>query len=85
MEAKENRVYHPSHYNQYPIETIDMMVKIWGVEKVMDFCLLNAFKYRMRVGLKENIEEDLAKEAWYLDMFRSLKRQWECEVGPKDF
>lgn len=39
-------VEHPKHYNSYPIEVIDMMVAIFGKEKTINFCLLNAFKYR---------------------------------------
>jgi len=69
---KEN-VNHPSHYNQYPIEVIDMMVGIWGKEKVIEFCYMNAFKYRMRLGLKDDINQDLAKEIWYLNKAKTLK------------
>lgn len=68
-------VEHPKHYNNYPIEVIDMMLSIWGKEKVIDFCLLSAFKYRMRLGLKDNIEQDLAKEQWYLNKIQELKEQ----------
>ena len=66
------KVNHPPHYNAYPIETIDMMLAIFGREKVRDFCLINAYKYRMRIGLKGDTEEDLAKEKWYLGKYRDL-------------
>lgn len=69
--SNEN-VDHPKHYNQYPIEVIDMMVSIWGVEKAIDFCLMNAFKYRMRLGHKDDIKQDLAKEQWYLNKATEL-------------
>jgi len=68
-------VNHPPHYNQYPIETIDMMISIFGVDKTIDFCIMNAYKYRMRLGLKDNIEQDLAKEKWYLDKANELKNK----------
>lgn len=71
----QEAVEHPKHYNSYPIEVIDMMLSIWGKEKVIDFCLLSAFKYRMRLGLKDNIEQDLAKEQWYLNKIQELKEQ----------
>ena len=71
----EEKVNHPKHYNQYPIEVIDMMVAIWGKEKTIDFCLMNAFKYRMRLGLKDSITQDLAKEHWYLNKAEELKNQ----------
>jgi hypothetical protein len=68
-----NQVEHPKHYNQYPIEAIDMMVSIWGVEKTISFCYMNAFKYRMRLGHKDNFAQDLAKEQWYLNKAKELK------------
>ena len=48
-------VNHPSHYNQYPIETIDMMVSIFGKEAARQWCIMTAFKYRMRLGYKDDI------------------------------
>ena len=70
-------VEHPSHYNTYPMETIDMMVAIWGKEKVADFCEINAFKYRMRMGTKpdNSIEQDLKKEQWYLNKAKELRNE----------
>ena len=68
----EENVNHPKHYNNYPIEAIDMMVSIWGYEKTIDFCIMNAFKYRMRLGYKDNFQQDLAKEQWYLAKSKEL-------------
>ena len=45
-------VNHPSHYNNYDIEVIDMIERIWGIEAVIQWCEITAFKYRMRVGTK---------------------------------
>lgn len=62
-------VNHPKHYNSYDVEVVDMMRRIWGSEKTAIWCELNAFKYRMRMGLKpgSSLDEDLAKEQWYLN------------------
>lgn len=79
-----NSVDHPSHYNQYPVEVIDMMIHIFGMEKVIDFCYINAFKYRMRAGLKGDATEDLAKEQWYLEMAFTLKGALR-EQGPAGY
>lgn len=76
-----DNVNHPSHYNQYPIEIIDMMVAVFGKEATFHFCLLNAFKYRMRAGNKQNLEEDLSKETWYLDKAKELDKN--CEYSEK--
>ncbi len=69
-------VNHPQHYNNYNVEVIDMMRKIFGSKATYQFCLLNAFKYRMRAGTKPNIsaEQDLAKEQWYLKKAAELKQ-----------
>lgn len=66
-------VNHPSHYNQYPKETIDMMVDIFGREETRQWCVMTAFKYRMRLGLKDDIQQDLAKEQWYLNKAKELE------------
>lgn len=68
--SKDN--INPDHYKQYPIESIDMMIAIWGAERVADFCLMNAFKYRMRLGHKDAVSQDMAKEKWYLDKAAEL-------------
>ena len=65
-------INHPKHYNQYPVEVIDMMIGIWGEEATRTFCILNAFKYRMRIGHKDDTQADLAKEQWYLDKAKEL-------------
>ena len=67
------QVNHPAHYNSYPIEAIDMMVSIWGHQSTIDFCYMNAFKYRMRLGLKDDVNQDLAKEQWYLSKAKELE------------
>jgi hypothetical protein len=74
-------VEHPSHYNTYPTETIDMMVAIWGKEKVADWCEITAFKYRMRMGTKPDnaIEQDLKKEQWYLNKAKELRNEFAYE------
>ena len=78
---RENKGYehveHPNHYNTYPCETIDMMVAIWGNEKVADWCEITAFKYRMRMGTKpdNSIEQDLKKEQWYLNKAKELRNE----------
>ena len=78
-ENKDNYefVNHPDHYNGYDIEVIDMMVRIWGYEATIMFCLMNAYKYRMRLGMKPgvSIEQDLAKEKWYKQKAKELKSE----------
>jgi hypothetical protein len=72
-QAKE-QVNHPSHYNLYNIEVIDMMERIWGKDATIRWCEMTAFKYRMRLGLKGDALEDRNKEQWYLDKAKSLRK-----------
>lgn len=68
---KENeRVNHPSHYNQGKIEVIDYIE-----DQNLGFCLGNAIKYISRAGKKQDFEgqkqklktiEDLEKAIWYI-------------------
>jgi len=78
----KEQVNHPDHYNHYPMEVIEMMLKIFGREATYHFCILNAFKYRMRMGLKDSVTliTDIKKEAWYLKMAAVYKLP-EVESG----
>ena len=64
----------PKHYKNMSVEVIDMMLSIYGKEKVKVFCELNAFKYRMRLGSKEgnSIEQEHNKIKWYEDKIKEL-------------
>lgn len=65
-------VNHPSHYNREgAFECIDEMLLIFGLQEVMSFCKLNAWKYRYRAADK-NGEEDLKKSDWYLRKYNDL-------------
>ena len=74
-ETEYEMVNHPSHYNQYDIEVIDMIIKIWGPEAAALWCDITAFKYRMRMGTKpdNSIEQDIKKEQWYLNKAREIR------------
>ena len=68
-------VNHPTHYNQYDIEVIDMIIRIWGPEIAALWCDITAFKYRMRMGTKpdNSIEQDIKKEQWYLNKSKEIR------------
>jgi hypothetical protein len=76
-------VEHPSHYNKYDVECIEMMRRIWGNEAVAIWCKLTAFKYRMRLGEKpdNSIQQDLNKEKFLLDYAKELG---VIKVGDKE-
>ena len=75
------QVNHPSHYNSYDIEVIEMMKRIWGEEAVMLWARMTAYKYRMRMGLKpeNSIAQDLEKEKWYLNYAKKIEKEVETK------
>lgn len=64
----------PDHYKDGDKEVWEMMIDIYGKEAFLNFCKLNAFKYRMRLGKKPNepAERDLEKIKWYEDRINEL-------------
>lgn len=90
MEEKEKKegyeyVNHPKHYNKYPIETIEIMERVFGNRNTVIFCYMTAFKYRMRLSGKPGIgiEEDIKKEEWYLKKAEEIIREMikeECST-----
>jgi hypothetical protein len=74
-ETAYEMVNHPTHYNQYDIEVIDMIIRIWGPEAAALWCDITAFKYRMRMGTKpdNSIEQDIKKEQWYLNKSKEIR------------
>lgn len=65
----------PNHYKQGSKEVIEMMELIWGKESLGVYCEMNAFKYRMRLGLKpeQSVERDLEKANWYEQKAKELR------------
>jgi len=63
---KFDTVNHPAHYTTgCGFECIEMMEMVFGKEAVIDYCVVNAFKYIWRHKQK-NGAEDIAKAEWYL-------------------
>jgi len=71
----------PDHYKQYPVEVIDMMIRIWGPEAATQYCIMTAFKYRMRLGHKDSMEQEIKKEKWYLSKAASLEKLIDTADG----
>lgn len=68
------KINHPSHYQKNGKECIDVMLETFGGVAVFYFCVLNAFKYKWRAGIKANNpkEQDLKKAEWYLKKAEEL-------------
>ena len=72
-------IINPTHYKNYSVEVIEMMIKIWGKKQTAQYCEMNAYKYRMRAGTKpgNSAEQDLEKEKWYLQKAEALWKEME--------
>lgn len=74
-------VNHPSHYNEWSYEVIDMMEKIYGAENTALWCEMTAFKYAMRMGFKptDSIQQEIDKRNWYLNKAEELKSKYKTK------
>ncbi len=54
-----------------------MLRRIYGDVNTALWCEMTALKYRLRMGTKDDnpIEQDLAKERWYLNKAKELRGQ----------
>ena len=79
--AEENKNYemvnHPSHYNRYSIEAVEMARRIWGDEALIKAAEITAFFYRMRMGLKpeNSVQQEIDKENFWLNYAKKLRDQ----------
>lgn len=69
-----SEVDHPSHYKGEKYECIEVMIEIYGVEFVRDWCLGNAFKYLWRCKKKhDSATTDIKKAKFYLEKYIELE------------
>lgn len=55
-----------SHYKANRVQTMFLFEQTFGTQALMTFCEMNALKYRLRLGHKEQpLEQELTKAKWY--------------------
>lgn len=70
----DEAVYKPSHYDVIEgLEAIEIIARSMTVEQFKGYCLGNIIKYRMRLGAKDAVEQDLKKAQNYKDIFEKHK------------
>jgi hypothetical protein len=72
-EKAPDAIHHTAHYTYGPMECIEAMLLLYGVEKVIAYCELAAFKYRYRAGYKDDIVKDIQKALWYEGKAKELQ------------
>lgn len=82
-QEKYEMVNHPSHYNRYSIEAVEMARRIWGDKAMKTAAEITAFFYRMRLGLKpeNSVEQELAKEEFWLDYAKKIESNLDGGTG----
>lgn len=76
---KNEMVNHPKHYNAGTYQCIDIMLDVFGKDKAVAFCELNAFKYLWRSNNKGADIQDKEKAIWYLNKYIELKEKIKDE------
>lgn len=70
----DTAVYHPKHYEVIDeVEAIQVIARSMTVEQFKGYCLGNILKYRLRLGSKDAVEQDLKKAQNYKDIFEKFK------------
>lgn len=64
-----------SHYDDQRINMAHMVEAIWGTEAAMLFHEINAFKYRFRIGKKDDPSQELKKIKWSEKMAKFLREK----------
>lgn len=68
----EQVVDQPDHYKHGTFEVIDELVMVFGLEATINFCLMNAWKYRARAPFKGKPEQDMEKADRYMQYAHDL-------------
>lgn len=73
----EKDMINPDHYKVHEMECIEELEVVFGIDAVIDFCKCNAWKYRYRVGHKDDPEQEMKKSEWYLNKAKELQKKKE--------
>lgn len=73
-------VNQPSHYQVNEKECIVEMLILFGTEDFIKYCTINAWKYRYRVGNKDDADQDLKKADRYIEY--AYRAKYIDEWGP---
>jgi uncharacterized coiled-coil protein SlyX len=77
-EEGPDMVQQPPHYCARDMECIDEIKIAFGLQVAFDFCIANAWKYRYRAGLKDDVRLDNAKSEQYMRMAEEIKEEMGC-------
>lgn len=71
---KPDAVNHPKHYAVFEqLEAIEVIASSMTLEQFYGYCLGNILKYRLRVGGKDDVMQELGKVSKYQELFTTHK------------
>lgn len=63
-------VKNPSHYDFFPgVEAIQIIRASLTADQWKGYCMGNKIKYRLRAGSKDNLQQDIDKSNFYVDLY----------------
>jgi hypothetical protein len=71
-QSKYDQAGNASHYDNR-INTLVLIERTWGTYEAMVFCEITAFKYRARIGRKDDPALELTKLKWYETQAKRLQ------------
>lgn len=64
----------PQHYQVFPDkEAIEIIASSMTVEQFYGYCLGNFMKYRLRIGAKDEVQQELGKSNKYKELYEKHK------------
>lgn len=73
-QPEHDMVKKPKHYTFFDeVESIQVIASSMTKEEFRGFCFGNRLKYRMRAGKKDNVEQELNKSDFYIELFNKHK------------
>lgn len=69
----------PSHYMLMGQETITIIASSMNHDEWRGYCRGNAIKYRLRLGKKDSVEQDLGKAMYYEELYEMHKHLCRAE------
>lgn len=74
VSTEQDFVNSPKHYAFFDgVEAIEIIASSMSVEAFRGYCMGNALKYRLRVGKKDKVEQEIAKADKYGELFEKHK------------
>ena len=72
--AKGDVVHSPKHYQVFPDkEAIEIIASSMTFEQFYGYCLGNFLKYRLRIGAKDEVQQELDKSNKYKELYEKHK------------